>query len=355
MQVLGVPLAGTNQKLERRYGGGYSIRPGSDGMFFPGRQAEVVCKEQVASDTMRTQFRTGTRNDGLAHWPPNVRRLPRVEDAWNETRARDVAAFWMHRGVDATTATRLAGMGRNVALFRDRERLMQRLEALQELLPDSRAERLAARAPVLLKLWGGHLATKYKQLGDLLPDADVAKMVDKQPSLLCMDVKRSVSKTLSDLEHVMGPDTCVQKMVERQPGILMYTNAGKQIVPKIYALKKLLPKCNVNLLLEKNPSLLTMNVEVSVAKKIHRLRRLTSEKQMHDWCQRPATLARILNCSHSVIDRLEYCKQHCPEHLASASAFLIMPKSLFDEKFPEFQDWREKRTAPAALHETKRK
>lgn len=47
MQVLGVPLAGTNQKLERRYGGGYSIRPGSDGMFFPGRQAEVVCKEQV--------------------------------------------------------------------------------------------------------------------------------------------------------------------------------------------------------------------------------------------------------------------------------------------------------------------
>lgn len=304
---------------------------------------------------MRTQFRTPTQKAGLVHWPPNVRRLPRMEDTWDEARAKDVAAFWMHRGVDANHAKRLAGLGRKVALFRDRERLLKRLEALQELLPDSRAERLAARAPVLLKLWGGHLATKYKQLGDLLPEADVAKMVDKQPCLLCMDVRGSISKTLEDLEQVMGPDTCVQKMVERQPGILMYTNASKQIVPKIYTLRKLLPKCNVNVLLEKNPSLLTMNVEVGLAKKIYRLRRLTSEKQMQDWCRRPATLARILNCSHSVIDRLEYCKEDCPGQLVSASALLIMPKTSFDEKFPRFQEWREKKAKKAIVHEIGKK
>lgn len=279
----------------------------------------------------------------VSPWPPNPKRLSRLEDPWDERRARDVVAFWMHRGVAARDAQRLAGMGRRVALFRDRDRLNQRLEALQALLPDSRAERLATRAPVLLKLWGGHLATKYKQLGDLLPEADVARMVDKQPSLLCMDVKRSVSKTLSDLEHIMGPDACIHRMVERQPGILMYTNTSKQILPKIYSLKKLLPKCDVNVLLEKNPSLLTMNVEVSVARKVRRLRGLTSEKQMQDWCQRPATLARILNCSHEVIDRLEFCREKYPKHTLSPSAILVMRRALFQERFPDFQEWKDER------------
>ena len=47
MQVSGVPCEGANEKMEHRFGGAYSIRPSNDGMFFPGRQAEVICKGKV--------------------------------------------------------------------------------------------------------------------------------------------------------------------------------------------------------------------------------------------------------------------------------------------------------------------
>lgn len=47
MQVLGVPISGQNPKLEAKFGGSYCIASSEDGLFFPGRQAEVLCKGAV--------------------------------------------------------------------------------------------------------------------------------------------------------------------------------------------------------------------------------------------------------------------------------------------------------------------
>lgn len=44
MEVLGVPLEGSGDPVEARFGGAYSWQPSNDPAFFPGRQAKVFCK-----------------------------------------------------------------------------------------------------------------------------------------------------------------------------------------------------------------------------------------------------------------------------------------------------------------------
>ncbi|KAL3131036.1 hypothetical protein ABBQ38_000355 [Trebouxia sp. C0009 RCD-2024] len=224
--------------------------------------------------------------------------------------------------------------------------LKQHMDQLQALLGKNEASAMVTRMPALLHYKTSTLCQKLDDLYDLLPDADIGKMVVRSPFLLGLS-RQTLTARMQAL-HVAMPHANVQSMAQYYPSLLE-CKIGK-VIGNLHALQQLLPATVDSVaVVQYMPMLLLSNMK-KVEEKYTRMQILCMHRQR--WRKdltaiqnKPATLARLLGVSHSVLDRLSFLIEESDHPELAASSLLLMSRSKFQERYPTFKLWQKQRDA----------
>ena len=178
----------------------------------------------------------------------------------------------LRRISDATDCDPVKLVSRAPSLLSFRpETLEEKMEVYRHYLIGVDLQAMVSRQPTLLQrdvdsafIW------KLKCLVDLLPAANVARMVERQPALLAADPE-SLRANLAELERILkGSD--VARVVEGAPAVLQYD--PRTVSQHMEEMQILLPETAILRLLEKAPTLIQCDPESNFGPKIRILRRV---------------------------------------------------------------------------------
>ena len=258
-------------------------------------------------------------------------------------------AFWRERGVSSKAhRLNLAKVGETKGLFRDPDRLVDRLVELEDSVwravgvADVDVGAVVGRYPKSLYFDPDFLVERLRLLRDLLPGADLKKLLERNPQVLAMDMTHTLPAKMRELS-VLLPNSDVVRLIEAHPKVLS-VNVGTKVRANLADLKGMLRVAGVvdtavEVMVTHNPRLLTSNVRGTVAKRATRLESLRPGA-IAFYAEKPASLSRILCASERALDRLAYVDERDPESTASVIATVNMPGRKFEEKYPGFDAWQ---------------
>lgn len=239
-------------------------------------------------------------------------------------------------------------------LLRKTTTLQRNLQTLQDLLPACDVERMIERQPVLLFLDSGdsgNVARNIVSFKNLFPTSDVYRMLEREPSLLYQNFKRIEQNYMLLSDALPGVNT--GHLLSIQPSLL-YSDVKKRTVVNVSRLEKIFDRIarqcgEVNgisfadiVSVGSGTSLLTTKPETTESK-LERIAKLVPKNVLCQWLHKPSTLARVLNASHAVLDRIEFMTlyKQCNSGFSSA---ITMTRQKFCQKYPDFPVWQEERT-----------
>ena len=281
----------------------------------------------------------------------------RLTDAQKAT----LDAFWRDHGVSSATHRRhLLRVGETKGLFRDPDRLVDRMVELEDAawravgVADLRVGAVVGRYPKSLYFDPDFLVERLRLLRDLLPGADLKKLIERNPQVLAMDMTHTLPAKMRELS-VLLPNSDVVRLIETHPKILS-VNVGSRVRSNLADLKGMLRVAGVvdtavEVMVTHNPRLLTSDVRGTVAKRATRLEALRPGA-IAFYAEKPASLSRILCASERALDRLAYVDAHDPVSSASVIVTVNTPGAKFEEKYPGFDAWQKALAAERAREES---
>jgi len=136
-------------------------------------------------------------------------------------------------------------------------RLREGMEGLARHLPLVKVEMLAARQPDILALEPRQVAARIKHLEALFPAAtraEVAKMINRKPSLLLTSVERVLRPKLARLRNILG-SAAAQELCQTMPSIL--SRDLEQVEARLKLLRAPVPGQDLVRFLRYNPAFLS--------------------------------------------------------------------------------------------------
>lgn len=269
----------------------------------------------------------------------------RLTDAQKAT----LDAFWREHGVSSKThRATLTRVGETKGLFRDPDRLVERMVELEDVMwravgvADVAVGAVVGRYPKSLYFDPDFLVERLRLLRDLLPGADLKKLIERNPQILAMDMTHTLPAKMRELS-VLLPNSDVVRLIETHPKLLS-VNVQSRVRANLADLKGMLRVAGVvdtavEVMVVHNPRLLTSDIRRTVAKRATRLESLRPGA-IAFYAEKPASLSRILCASERALDRLAYVDEHDKENEASVIVTVNTPGSKFEKKYPGFDAWQ---------------
>lgn len=257
--------------------------------------------------------------------------------------------FWCQHGV-VSKAHRLLLIktAAKKGLFRSPDRLVAKMMNLEDTtwravgITNLDVGKVVGRYPKSLYFDDDFLVERLRLLRDLLPGADLKKLLERNPQVLAMDMTHTLPAKMRELSKLL-PNTDVVRLIETHPKILS-VNVGAKVRDNLIDLKGLLKVANVvdtavEVMVVHNPRLLTSDIKGTVSKRAVYLEKLRPGS-IASLSAKPASLSRILCASEKALDRIAYVSLFDSAHEKSAIVTVNTPRAKFNRTYPGFEPWQ---------------
>ena len=265
------------------------------------------------------------------------------------TQKQTLDQFWFANGVSSKThRTLLTKTASKKGLFRDLDRLVEKMIELEDVawkavgIVDLDLGKVVGRYPKALYFDSEFLVERLRLLRDLLPGADLKKLLERNPQVLTMDMTHTLPAKMRELSKLL-PNSDVVRLIETHPKILS-VNVGGKVRSNLQDLKGLLAVANVvdtavEVMVVHNPRLLTSDIKGTVSKRAMYLEKL-KPGSISKYSSKPASLSRILCASEKALDRVLFVDLFDPENVKSVIVTVNPPSVKWRETYPGFEAWQ---------------
>eukprot|EP00898_Chlorokybus_atmophyticus_P006546 jgi/Chlat1/6893/Chrsp52S06577 len=259
---------------------------------------------------------------------------------WAEKEQLVLDAFWRNFGtVTPYQVSKMVLLGQQNGIFRDVGRLQQRMLQLQSVFPNADVIKMVKRQPRLMCANPESLKFKAAAMKDALSVSDemLTLIVQRVPSLLHRKLD-GVLDIIGYVENLLSVSTEKAREVCLRCPQLFQSDAQRMrsrfnLLCTNVALHNLGDETFARDMILNSPHILRMREELIAAK----IARLVGEvRDGRQWGA--STLARLVGASEAVLDRMTYCRQH-QLALPPISAAL-RPAASWQKMYPDFEDWR---------------